>query len=146
MFPRPTTSAAIFSAVNDFAIKLSTAHPERIALSGVTIGSAARLERVRIRVRAHAHEPIRVSDLASISGMSRRSLEKHLKRVLGRTVFDIIRGQQLAHARRLIEHSDRPLEDIVDHTAFSSSSHLTREFIKNTGLAPGAYRKATGAK
>jgi hypothetical protein len=34
MFPRPTTSAAIFSAVNDFAIKLSTAHPERIALSG----------------------------------------------------------------------------------------------------------------
>jgi LacI family transcriptional regulator len=99
--------------------------------------------RIQAYVRAHAHEPIRVSDLASISGMSRRSLEKHLKRVLGRTVFDIIRGQQLAHARRLIEHSDRPLEDIVDHTAFSSSSHLTREFIKKTGLAPGAYRKAT---
>lgn len=92
-------------------------------------------------VREHASEPIGVTELARLAGMSRRSLEKHFRHVLGQSIFHVIRHFQLSHACHLIEHSDRSLDEIVEHTAFSSVSHLTRELKKETGLSPGAFRR-----
>jgi AraC-like DNA-binding protein len=41
----------------------------------------------------------------------------------------------------LLIGSDRTLTDVALETGFSDHSHLSREFTRQFGLSPGAYRR-----
>lgn len=98
--------------------------------------------KVVAHIRALAHRPCRVDELARLAGVSRRVLEKRFKQALGQTVFEVVRHHQLSLARKLLEDSDLPLDEVVEHTAFASVSHLTAAMHKENGISPGAYRKS----
>ena len=57
------------------------------------------------------------------------------------TLTDFILGEKTEEAKRLLQHSDKPLSLIADHLVFSSQSHFTKTFKKYVGKTPGEYRK-----
>ena len=47
---------------------------------------------------------------------------------------------KVVEAKRLLEISDKSLEQIAAYLGFSSQSHFQNAFRKHTGITPGAYR------
>lgn len=92
-------------------------------------------------IREHAAQPLAVAEVASSAHLSRRVLEKRFRRQLGRSVFDEIRDQQIAHVRVLLLDTNLPLEEVCARSAFANVSHMTSAFRKRVGLAPGHFRK-----
>ena len=58
----------------------------------------------------------------------------------GMSVGSYVTALKLNEAKRLLEISDKSLEQIAAFLGFSSQSHFQNAFRKHTGLTPGAYR------
>lgn len=59
--------------------------------------------------------------------MSRRN-SRHFRAATGTTVGSWLQTQQLAYARRLLEHSTRSIEDIALEAGFGSAISLRQHF------------------
>ncbi|MDQ8199853.1 DNA-binding transcriptional regulator [Pelagicoccus enzymogenes] len=92
-------------------------------------------------IRSHACDPISVSQVVAQTSICRSLLEKEFKRHLGRTVFKEILRTKLNHARDLLRHSNRTLEDIADASGFQSAIYLSQVFRRELGLTPGQWRR-----
>jgi AraC-like DNA-binding protein len=44
-------------------------------------------------------------------------------------------------AQSLLRHSDKPLFEIADLVGYRSEAAFSKAFKRETGLAPGSYRK-----
>jgi transcriptional regulator GlxA family with amidase domain len=83
-----------------------------------------------------------VGDLVTRAGMSRRALERLFRHRLGTSPGDWLADQRVQAARRLLEGTDRCVEDVADAVGFGSVQALRREFKSALRLAPTAYRRA----
>lgn len=92
-------------------------------------------------IAEHCKSNLRVEDVAEATGTSRRTLERRFDEVLGRTVYTEISRMRTDLIRRLLTETDRPLAAIAEDCGFSSVSHFTRFFRKESGSTPGRYRK-----
>lgn len=82
-----------------------------------------------------------LADLARESGMSRFQLLRTFARVTGLTPHAYLIQRRIHLARRLIA-GGRPLADAAIDSGFADQSHMTRIFIRNYGVSPGAYAVA----
>jgi LacI family transcriptional regulator len=98
------------------------------------------LEIMRENVRA----PIKMDLLAQQVGASRRNLEIHFKRTLDRSPLQEMNRLRLEEVKRLLRHDPGTIEQISDQCKFSSPVYLSQFFQRETGMSPGAYRKAFG--
>jgi LacI family transcriptional regulator len=96
-------------------------------------------------IRDHAHQPIDVPDLIAAVPLSRRALEGHFQRELGRTPKEEIRRAHLERARNLLATTDLPLPDVATAAGFRSLGHMHVTFRKAGALTPAGYRKASRA-
>ncbi|TLM83412.1 AraC family transcriptional regulator [Pseudarthrobacter sp. NamE2] len=85
---------------------------------------------------------VRMSEAAALVGMPEATFSKYFKRGTGQNFSDLVRKLRLAHARRLLEHSDKPISDICYEVGFSNLSNFNRHFLKDIGVTPRAYRAA----
>lgn len=92
-------------------------------------------------IRAHAHEPLKVSDLQKALFVSRRSLEHRFTQALGRTPAVEIRRARLEHVRRLLIETDLPLAGIAERTGYQHLEVMVRAFQRQFGLPPGRFRR-----
>ncbi len=83
-----------------------------------------------------------VTDLAIASRTSRRSLERHLGQRLGITPKAWIDEQRVIAASRLLETSDRSIEEIAAAAGYGSTPTLRRAFRQHRQTTPSAYRSA----
>jgi len=79
-----------------------------------------------------------LQDLAQQSGLSRFQLLRAFAKVTGMTPHAYILQRRLHHARRLIA-AGTPLVQVAMDSGFADQSHLTRLFVRNFGISPGAY-------
>ena len=54
---------------------------------------------------------------------------------------EYVRARRLEAARVALRDPDRSLSEIALTLGFSSQSHFTQAFRRQTGLTPGAYRR-----
>jgi AraC-like DNA-binding protein len=73
--------------------------------------------------------------------MSEPTFSKYFKRATGQNFSDLVRKLRLAHARRLLEHSDKAISDICYEVGFSNLSNFNRHFLKDAGVTPREYRQ-----
>ena len=92
-------------------------------------------------LRAHLHRPLDVVALAHAAGLSRRSIERLFRAVLGRSPLDEIRRQRVLRAQELMMHSDLPLEQIAQRVGISGADRLGVVFRTVTGATPGSWRR-----
>ncbi|TCL76042.1 AraC family transcriptional regulator [Rhizobium sp. BK251] len=81
---------------------------------------------------------ISLADLALESGLSRFQVLRGFARATGLTPHAYIIQRRIQLAKRLI--ADRmPLAEVAIASGFADQSHMTRIFVRNFGLPPGAY-------
>jgi AraC-like DNA-binding protein len=84
---------------------------------------------------------VKMSEAADLVGMSEPTFSKYFKRSTGQTFSDLVRKLRLAHARQLLERSDRAISDICYEVGFSNLSNFNRHFLRDVGETPSRYRQ-----
>ncbi|UVJ39903.1 AraC family transcriptional regulator [Arthrobacter sp. CJ23] len=84
---------------------------------------------------------VTMSEAAAMVGMAEPTFSKYFKRATGQNFSDLVRKLRLAHARRLLEASDKAVSDICYEVGFTNLSNFNRHFLKDTGETPRQYRQ-----
>lgn len=84
---------------------------------------------------------IKMSDAAALVGMPEPTFSKYFKRSTGQNFSDLTRKLRLAHARRLLERTDKAISDICYEVGFSNLSNFNRHFLNDAGETPRNYRQ-----
>lgn len=92
-------------------------------------------------IREHAQEPITVARIAHDLQVSRRWLERHFQRVLGRSPHEELRRVRLEHAKQLLLETDWPMAKIAQTAGLTSAPYLNHVFRRETGLTPAQFRQ-----
>lgn len=97
----------------------------------------------RAYLHAHFAEPVALSVLARVAGLSAFHLTRVFCAELGLPPHAYQTQLRVHAARRLIEAGE-PLVDVARTVGFADQSHLSRHFRRLLGVPPGAYRAARG--
>ncbi len=88
----------------------------------------------------HLENPISIHDLISMSGRSKRQLERIFQRDLGVTPMRYYLQMRINKAQQLIKYSTLPIRTIAISCGFSSMPSFSRSYRKNIGIAPRDHR------
>lgn len=92
-------------------------------------------------IRQHACDGIKVKDVAEITNLSRRQLERRFRSELNRTPHEEITAAQVAKAKQLLAEADMTLEQITPLAGYSHKERLCAVFKREVGQTLGEYRK-----
>ena len=92
-------------------------------------------------IKNNFESPVNVASVVKSVAISRSSLERRFRQLLGRSIHDELIIQRIKKAKRLLVTTRRPLQSIASETGFSSARHFSTTFKKQTGEQPGSFRK-----
>lgn len=84
---------------------------------------------------------VKMSEAAEMVGMSDPAFSKYFKRATGQNFSDLVRKLRLAHAKRLLERTEKPISEICYDVGFSNLSNFNRHFLNEANETPRQYRK-----
>ncbi|MGW0769076.1 GlxA family transcriptional regulator [Streptomyces sp. NPDC002676] len=87
------------------------------------------------------HRPIQLAQLATQAGMSVRTFSRRFLAETGQTPGQWLTAQRLELARRLLESSDLPVDQVAERAGFGSASSLRQHLAAAIGVSPAAYRR-----
>lgn len=102
--------------------------------------SAPLLDAVSV-MENHISDPLTLGQLAALSGVTARQLNRLSRQEFGQTTMEYYRGIRTRAARRLLENSALSLTDIALATGFANSAHFSRCFSKYYGHPPSQVRQ-----
>jgi LacI family transcriptional regulator, galactose operon repressor len=83
---------------------------------------------------------ISVDQVADEVAMSRRSLEKRFREIIGRTILEEIQLVRLDRAKRLLLETTYPISKVAEISGFGSTGYFIQFFQKRIGKTPRKYR------
>ena len=89
----------------------------------------------------HIADPLDLTQLATLSGVSARQLNRLFSEKLEQTTMQFYRDMRLEKARNLIANSPLKLTEIALATGFSNSAHFSSIHSKRYGVPPSTLRK-----
>jgi len=92
-------------------------------------------------IRASAAEPITVEAVARHVQLSRRSLERHFLRVLGRPPHEELRQARFELAKKLLLETDWPLAQVARAAGLTSATYLSQVFRREARCTPRQFRQ-----
>jgi LacI family transcriptional regulator len=92
-------------------------------------------------IREHACEGLRVKDFAKWTNLSRREMERRMRKLIGRSPKEEITRIQLERAKRLLTETDLAAGVIGEKCGFVEPKYFSQVFHTKIGLPPGAYRR-----
>ena len=84
----------------------------------------------------HIGEPITIKQLSRKVAMNECYLKKGFKEMFGTTIFDFYQNQRMEHAKYLLYEKGLSVTEVSDILGYSSISHFSTAFKKQTGLKP----------
>ena len=100
------------------------------------------LEPTRAWALERLDRPLAVADLARHAYVSERSFLRRFRAETGTTPLRWLHAQRVAEARRLLEATDLPVEDVAARCGFGTAASLRDHFKRATMTTPTAYRRA----
>jgi AraC family transcriptional regulator len=85
---------------------------------------------------------IRLSELASLSGLSASQFGRAFKISTGMTPHKWHLAARIEYAKRMLPDRGKSLVDIALEAGFSEQSHFTRAFTAANGVSPNAWRRS----
>ena len=92
-------------------------------------------------LRQHACEGLRLKDFERMSILSRRTLERRVKKLLGRSPKEEITRVQLELAKGLLAETDLPVVVVAEKCGFSQPKYFSHVFHAKVGTPPALYRR-----
>jgi AraC-like DNA-binding protein/PAS domain-containing protein len=99
------------------------------------------MRRVRDYVEVHIGEPIELTALATVAGVSVFHFAREFKRSAGVTPHYYLVQKRIERAQSLLNSSDLTPSQIAQACGFTDQSHLARRFRQVLGVTPGQYRR-----
>lgn len=91
-------------------------------------------------IREYACDGIGIDDIVAHLPLSRSTLQRRFRRVLGRSVHDEILRIRLRRVQELLVDTDLPLESVADKAGFAHRQYLGEVFKVRTGYTLAQYR------
>ncbi|MBI1369164.1 MAG: helix-turn-helix domain-containing protein [Planctomycetes bacterium] len=113
----------------------------RIETPGDTSHHFRELTPVIRHLEARFAEPLRMSDLAALAGISLTHFNRRFVQIFRITPKQFILSLRIQAAQRLLNTTARPVSEIASATGFCDQAHFTKRFSTETGMTPLAYRK-----
>ncbi|MBN3785830.1 GlxA family transcriptional regulator [Burkholderia sp. Ac-20353] len=109
---------------------------------GLEPATHPKVRRAILLMEQHIGQPLSQIELARRLEVSVRQLERLFATETGKSPRAYARQIRIRMASWLLTSSDRTVADIATSCGFSDASHLGREFRKEFGESPNAYRAA----
>jgi len=123
----------------DWLRRLLQGQDIRPTTAAVTRGPGASIERARAYLQAHATEPLLLSELVGVAGVTTSHLVRSFSRLVGLPPKSYQTQIRLARARRLLAQG-RAATWVAYECGFADQSHLSRRFKEFYGVTPGAFQ------
>lgn len=91
-------------------------------------------------IREYACDGIGIGDIVAHVPLSRSTLQRRFRKVLGCTIHDEILRVRLRRVRQLLVDSELPLESVADRAGFAHRQYLGEVFKAQTGFTLAEYR------
>lgn len=118
-----------------------SAAPQRAGLvERLGVRSAPLLDAVAA-MEDHVGDPLSLAQLALVSGVTARQLNRLFRHKLGRSTMAYYRRLRLEKAQSLLAGAPVALPEVALATGFSSAAHLSRAFSVEFGMPPSAARR-----
>jgi AraC family transcriptional regulator len=104
--------------------------------------TAAELERVRARIHDELADDLRLADLAAAVPLSPHHFSRAFRETTGLTPHRYLMRCRAEAGRALLARTRLGLDEIARRTGFSDGAHLARQFRRQFGVTPGAFRAA----
>lgn len=95
-------------------------------------------------IRERACDGLRVPEILAAVPLSRSSLERGCRRILGRSPNEEINRIRIDRVCTLLQETDLSLKQIAQQSGFNTTQYLLQVFRKSMGVTPGSYRKQYG--
>ena len=91
-------------------------------------------------------EPIRISKLAELSGMSLAKLERRMQAIMSTSPRQLLTRIRVEAACEQLRSTNKPLSEIAYNCGFCDQPTFCRQFKNLTGTTAGNYRRQAGAR
>ncbi len=105
-------------------------------------GTAGSLEATRAWASERLAEPLDVAALARHAGVSPRTFARRFRAEAGTTPLRWLLERRVLEARRLLEESDLPIDQVAWRSGFGTAASLREHFRRSTATTPTAYRRS----
>ena len=105
-------------------------------------GESGSLEETRRWAAERLAEPLDVATLARHAGVSPRTFARRFRQETGTTPLRWLLGRRVLAARRLLEESDLPIDEVAWRAGFGTAASLREHFRRATATTPTAYRRS----
>ena len=92
-------------------------------------------------IREHYRNGILVVDIARAAGVSRRVLELHFRKSMGRSVYEEVLRLRMNHACMLLVETNLSIAQVAEALKYQEIKYFSRGFRQIIGRSPLAYRK-----
>lgn len=82
-----------------------------------------------------------VEEMVRRSGLAERTFKRRFTETTGLSPIDYVQRLRVEDAKRRLERTDAPIEEIGWRVGYEDAAFFRRLFKRVTGLSPGAYRK-----
>lgn len=103
-------------------------------------GRGGSLEATRRWACERLAEPLDVATLAGHAGVSSRTFARRFREETGTTPLRWLLEMRVLEARRLLEESDLPIDEVAWRAGFGTAASLREHFRRATATTPTAYR------
>jgi transcriptional regulator GlxA family with amidase domain len=100
------------------------------------------LEPTRRWVRERLEQPLDVAAMARQAEVSPRTFARRFRAETGTTPLQWLLSQRVLEARRLLEKTDLPVEEVAWRVGFGNAASLRDHFRRATATTPTAYRRS----
>lgn len=91
-------------------------------------------------VRTHLFQPLSLEELAKLSGRSLASFKRDFQQQFHCAPKKWINEQRLAHARVLLQHTDKQVTEVAMECGYENIPHFIRIFKQEYGITPNTDR------
>jgi LacI family transcriptional regulator len=113
---------------------------ERASTDSVAVDDALVSQAMEV-IRRRSSRGASVQQVADSLAVSRRALERRIRKAVGQTPHALLRSRQIELAKQLLVTTDTPMADIATRAGFSSNSWMSVVFKQEVGMTPTQYRR-----
>ena len=111
---------------------------------GLTVFQKNRVESAIKYLDVHFTQNVNVDTIAKKIGFCSLYFNHLFKVYTGNTIPQYIKNKRLEHACRLLEQTDKSVEQICYDVGYSDVKHFYKIFREHKKMTPGEYRKKSG--
>jgi AraC-like DNA-binding protein len=78
--------------------------------------------------------------------MSESGFSKYFVKASNMTFTEMVRGLRLSQACRMLAREDATIASISQKVGYSNLSNFNRQFVREYGMTPSAYRRQESSK